>query len=428
MAYSFGGGINPQLGATDYSAVLRGAQNYAQSTAAGSAAIGQGIGSALASLGQGMQQYQQNQERSRMMLGELQNVIQNDPSALKSVDPKVIKQVESGDIRFKDLQQTYANVMTGQKMKAARQASDDQRKIAIGMSALSYGKTKNPLQAIRGSGEELTPGVVNFFAQLENLQSETAKNVAASQPKGMEGVPVGLKEVLALREQGLDVDAVPIGGGQYVMRKVGTFAPPQQTTVNLPAAETSRGRKLGELAAEQQMTEFKAANDAVQNITKIDETLSLLESGDPTTGLGAELLNNINRVRVFFGDKEKTGKKVSDTEILDAMLGSDVFPMIGALGIGARGLDTPAERDFLRSVMTGKIEMNKDSLKRLTKIRRDIQLRAINKFNDKVAGGELDSFFKETGFPKKPVAIPTMGGETSAPRVRRYNPATGKLE
>lgn len=36
-------------------------------------------------------------------------------------------------------------------------------------------------------------------------------------------------------------------------------------------------------------------------------------------------------------------------------MGADVFAMLKPLGIGARGLDTPAERKFLQEVLTGKI-------------------------------------------------------------------------
>jgi hypothetical protein len=42
MAYSFGGGVRPELGKTDYSGYLQGALTGAQGVAAGGAAIGTG--------------------------------------------------------------------------------------------------------------------------------------------------------------------------------------------------------------------------------------------------------------------------------------------------------------------------------------------------------------------------------------------------
>ena len=104
------------------------------------------------------------------------------------------------------------------------------------------------------------------------------------------------------------------------------------------------------------------------------------------------------------------GKKVADTEILDSFLGSDVFPQINALGIGAKGLDTPAEREFLRQVMTGTISMNKDALIKMTEIRRNIEQRAIDRYNKNVDSGQLDNFFKTTGYKKEKFTIPDNSG------------------
>ena len=62
---------------------------------------------------------------------------------------------------------------------------------------------------------------------------------------------------------------------------------------------------------------------------------------------------------------------LANTENLNAMLQMDVFRAIKDLGIGARGLDTPAERDFLIQVMTGNAAQSRAGLIALTKRRRD---------------------------------------------------------
>lgn len=152
------------------------------------------------------------------------------------------------------------------------------------------------------------------------------------------------------------------------------------------------------------------ATKAAEGLPKIDATLALLKSGQPITGIGAETLTNIERLRSQFLASEKAGKRVSDSQLLNAMLGSDVFPMIGALGIGARGLDTPAEREFLRQVMTGTNTMDRDSLIRLTEIRRDIQMRAIERWNERVRAGEADDYFRYTGRKKGELQAPGAGG------------------
>jgi len=187
------------------------------------------------------------------------------------------------------------------------------------------------------------------------------------------------------------------------LAKSAAGAPKIQNIVG--TAETELGKVVGKGVGEDLLKSFNLAKQSYDNIPKIDETLALLESGDATTGIGAEVINNVNRLKTFFGS-ESAKRKVSDTEYLDALLGSDVFPQIGALGIGARGLDTPAEREFLRKVMTGTVAMDKDTLIRLTKTRRNIQERAIKNFNKDVEEGNYDKFFEAAQRPKRKFDIP----------------------
>ncbi len=163
------------------------------------------------------------------------------------------------------------------------------------------------------------------------------------------------------------------------------------------AAATSAGTG----AATVDVKQHEAAQAAVENINKLNNTLNQLKSSNAITGMGSDVLKNIERAKVLIANDKAAGKVVSDTELLDAMLGSDVFPMIQQLGIGARGMDTPAERDFLRSVMTGTTPMNKATLIRLTEIRRDIAKRAIDRWNNRINSGELDNYFKATGRNKE---------------------------
>ena len=63
MAYSFGGGVRPELGKTDYSGYLQGALTGAQGVAAGGSAIGQGIANAGASIGSGIERGAERKEK-----------------------------------------------------------------------------------------------------------------------------------------------------------------------------------------------------------------------------------------------------------------------------------------------------------------------------------------------------------------------------
>jgi hypothetical protein len=183
-------------------------------------------------------------------------------------------------------------------------------------------------------------------------------------------------------------------------------APKSTSIVNMPF-ESNFQKTLGTKVAESQLGEYDTAYKAANNIEKIDMTLKQIGQSDATTGLGAEVINNVNRFRSQFLADKAAGKKVADTQVLDAFLGSDVFPQIGALGIGAKGLDTPAEREFLRQVMTGTINMDKNALLRMTKIRRDIEKRAIDKYNKGLKQGRYNKFFDATGYAKEEIQVPS---------------------
>ena len=182
------------------------------------------------------------------------------------------------------------------------------------------------------------------------------------------------------------------------------------TNVNLPAGQTKYEERLGTIRAEQDVELVNTANKSKGNISKIDMTLNQLQNSDAITGFGADIQKNVNRFKAKVLKDAKAGKQVADTEILDAFLGSDVFPQIGALGIGAKGLDTPAEREFLRQVMTGTISMDKNALIKMTQIRRDIEKRSIDRYNSALQSGELDDYFTSTKRQKKLIDIPDNSG------------------
>jgi hypothetical protein len=183
-----------------------------------------------------------------------------------------------------------------------------------------------------------------------------------------------------------------------------------ETKIVMPAGQTKYDETLGAIRAKQDVDLVETAGKSKNNISKIDMTLNQLQNTDAITGFGADIQKNVNRFKAKVFKDAKAGKQVADTEILDAFLGSDVFPQIGALGIGAKGLDTPAEREFLRQVMTGTISMDKNALIKMTQIRRDIEKRSIDRYNQSLQSGELDDYFTSTKRQKKLIDIPDNSG------------------
>jgi hypothetical protein len=196
----------------------------------------------------------------------------------------------------------------------------------------------------------------------------------------------------------------------------------QRSGASTPVLDASGQPLVGKLPPEQFESEYrkvvgKAAGDrdvgiatsataAAGNLPKLYETLDQLKTSDAITGFGAGVIKNIEAFRAKFANDIKAGKRVADTEILDAMLGSDVFPMIQSLGVGAKGMDTPAEREFLRSVMTGTINMDKAALIKLTDIRKNIEERAIKRYNEAVDSGQLNRFFETQGVKPEKIEAP----------------------
>lgn len=168
------------------------------------------------------------------------------------------------------------------------------------------------------------------------------------------------------------------------------------------AGQLKEAEQTGKGIAEVNMGQYEAATNAVNQVKDIDQLINQIDSSKAITGLGADILKNVQRVKVLLGGDPS---KVTDTELLDVMMGKEVFPMIKSLGVGARGLDTPAEREFMRQVLTGSLSLNKKTLKRMAEIRRNIATRAINKWNDRTESGELDNFYKNTGIQKKKIDI-----------------------
>tara|TARA_B100000953_G_C17970454_1_gene405957 strand:- start:21 stop:1136 length:1116 start_codon:yes stop_codon:yes gene_type:complete len=180
------------------------------------------------------------------------------------------------------------------------------------------------------------------------------------------------------------------------------------------------GNDLGDLYAEKYIPKLveetikiqKDVDTALIQIEKLGNLMDILEQDTandvtPFTGIFQPMLTQASRVITSLGldtkfkdeidavkanpndrrAKDILYEKLVRTEITKVMTGSDVFPMISSLGIGARGLDTPAERDFLISVMTGLPTMTIDTLKIMTKFRLKMYLDGLEKYNRKVESG-----------------------------------------
>ena len=159
-------------------------------------------------------------------------------------------------------------------------------------------------------------------------------------------------------------------------------------------------KKVAGKVGEENVALYDRAIKSSTDLPKINKLINLLETSSAPVGFGAEFFKNVNRIRAFLGSEE--GKTLaSDSEKMDAYMGAEVFPLIQSLGIGARGMDTPAEREFMRSVLTGTTSLNKETLLELARIRKNASEGIIKNINEQTSSGELDSFYNASGKRKK---------------------------
>lgn len=351
-------------------------------------------------------------------------------------DPRIRGLLESDDV---------AKVQAGIGLLSERRLTD-----LVGQKSqqpYQPGQGMAPLRDVPGSGlmgalQQNDPNAFrDFYAQLPALGGQFVKpgleGLKSIQPNasespsavrefeffeklGREKGPEAQRQFLEIKRAFQPYQAIDYQGGRAAFdKRIGAVNPLSTAAQEAGgqaavAGATGYGKKAGTDAAEVDVKQHEAAIAAGENINKIDTLLAHLKTSTAVTGMGAELFKNIERAKVLLSDSEKAGRKVSDTELLDTMMGSEVFPLIGALGVGARGLDTPAEREFLRQVMTGTIPMNKQTLTRMTEIRRDVTKRAIERFNKRVESGELNRYFELTGRPKEKITV----GSPQAKRIR----------
>ena len=184
--------------------------------------------------------------------------------------------------------------------------------------------------------------------------------------------------------------------------------------ISNPAEQSMLNKEWNEV----QLAEYQEAQKAASNIQTIDDTYKRIAALDEAaTGLGANIKVQYARTKQLLGiASEEDINNLTDAQLVNAALGQSVFGAITALGIGARGLDTPAERDFLRDVLAGRLTLDKATLLEMTLMRRRQEIKAANHFNKGLEAGNYDYFFNELGdrATKARVEIPTTEGMVSA--------------
>tara|TARA_R110000751_G_scaffold53909_2_gene116344 strand:- start:86 stop:1204 length:1119 start_codon:yes stop_codon:yes gene_type:complete len=154
-----------------------------------------------------------------------------------------------------------------------------------------------------------------------------------------------------------------------------------------------------EAAVKMKVLAMDQADAAINSYEKATTLLKDLENKDYNfeSGAAADLRLGILKLRELVDSDPDLRKRIMNTEFMTSRMGSEVFGMIKALGIGARGLDTPAEREFMQEVLTGKVTLNRDTLIKMARLRQQTSKDRINKFYKRTKSGVFDDIFAESG-------------------------------
>lgn len=398
MAFQSGSQVNAALGRTDFTPFLQGAMQGAQAQGRAGELVGQGLAGLGQQVATGIEKYYKKEEEKKLneqASETVANILETNPAFAKQLklepdasgkfDRKVVGVVVKSLGGAANTIQ-FANTLNEFTRKQAEDTQAAQYASAVtnaGGRPFSMVNQVSPTAQFRGA---------EMAAGLAKTKSETAENLR--EKAGASGRVMTQEEVAAI-PAGTDYKGTPLPDGTIFVTGLSRSSPSATTNINM--GENAYKKEAGTTLFQRDLSEYDAVSSAPDRIEKLDTVLGFIKEGNITTGFGAELFQNANRMRAKFLNDKEAGKTASNTELLSSLLSSDVFPMISALGIGARGLDTPAEREFLREAFTGTKDFNPSTLKRLTEIRRDIEIRTVKKYKNNYEKGAYKRFFEESG-------------------------------
>jgi hypothetical protein len=180
---------------------------------------------------------------------------------------------------------------------------------------------------------------------------------------------------------------------------------------------------LGRLGSSEatRLTELRIkAVDSVSSKKIIQEGRDLIAQGI-YTGSAANIKKSLDKwlqeANIFVG-----GRKAANTEAYASMMGLQVGKIIKQFGAGT-GL-SDADREYAENIVGGRVTLTEDAITRLLDINERLADFTIEEFNSQVSRAKTNL---ETKDYLQPVEIPQFG-TTIPTAVKRFNPATGRIE
>lgn len=205
---------------------------------------------------------------------------------------------------------------------------------------------------------------------------------------------------------------------------------PAQTNVSVNSVADPIREGIGKTFNENRTHALTASREL---IPQLHDARTALDQG-ALTGQFADIKLMMHKVGTAFG---MTDEQASNTETFRATIGRQVLGMAKSLGANPSN----ADRDYIEKVQGGQIKLEEGSLRRLMDITEKYARQAITNHNsdaDKIMAVQPDAY--KGVAPIMRVDVPPQYQKPSAPAqaapqqapaqggVRKYNPATGKIE
>jgi hypothetical protein len=215
-------------------------------------------------------------------------------------------------------------------------------------------------------------------------------------------------EQTKLEEKLVDMDSAGVLANDPERLRIANRLDVLKTIIDKDAMKRAAGAYFTEGGKQKEgrdSLDYEQAQKAVTDLERDEKLIRLLHKGNATTGFAAEWIQTINRTVNFFKDDKRLAEGISDTQLVDVLMGAQVFPLIQALGIGARGMDTPNEREFMRKVLTGTLTLDKETLLEMARMRQKQSVGSIKNWDTRLNRGEVDDYLAVNRISKENARI-----------------------
>jgi hypothetical protein len=410
---------------------------------AGSQAIGQGIANLGQGIASGIEQYQKQKKENKAidakikenntLFESLKPVVDKLPPQFQQIyssyaqkihDPSLsrVDQLSLSEGGVKALSQIMNLGMQTQEQQTALESQNRIASAALALSGegmgpvpaanraamlLQQGYTPSQVvaaQELYGKSEAQRAGTEKTFAEAEAAKTPKIKPTAIVYPDEATARKAG-----EAANPGFAVKVEPGSNGGFI------YSAAQPLPKNPNPYE--------EMVSKQLFALDDAAKRAPQAIDRINNQIKLLDEGNVNVGFIGDIKQGVDKLKTLLGDKE-SANTVTNTEILDNLLGSDLLDQIKQAGLTTRSFDTPAEMENLRRALTGSRQLQPEALKQIALIRKKNYEQLAERYNDLVDRGAYNPMYSLYGTGSQPRKIELPSLSQSIPTA--VKPASGE--